>query len=483
MSESLTELLSAYLSRPLNVQRSPIDFAKYATGGAYQTAKHLQLINEKLIRIGNGELKRLIVEAPPRHGKSWLISRFFPAWYIGTHPDRRIILSSYESEFAAKWGAAAKELLAEHGQSIFGVRLHPDSQAAARWDLQGHDGGMVAVGAGGALTGKGCSVFIVEDPIKGAAEANSQTQRESLWSWFQSVAFTRLEPEAAMIVCGARWHEDDLIGRLLESGDEWEVVRLPALAEDDDPLGREPGEALWPERFDVEALESIRRQIGSYAWSALYQQSPRTEGGNVVQLCWLKYWRLTVEDHPPIPVRMPDGTTAECHPVALHDDLEFEQVFQSWDLTFKEGSTTDFVVGQVWATKGDDRYLLDQVRKRMDFPQTIETIRRMKARWPQAHRTLIEEKANGSAVLATLRPELPGLVAVNPKDDKLTRLHSVTPQFESGNVYLPHPHRAAWVKGLIDELVAFPNAKHDDQVDALSQALNYTKRKRELVLY
>lgn len=483
MSENFQELLSAYISRPAQVMRSAIDFARYATGGAYESPAHLKLINDKLIAIGNGELKRLIVMAPPRHGKSWLISKYFPAWYVGTHQEHRIILSSYESEFAAKWGAAAKELIAEHGLPVFGVRLHPDSAAAARWDLQGHDGGMVSVGAGGALTGKGAHVFIIEDPIKNEAEANSATQRENLWSWFQSVAFTRLEPGAAMIVCGARWHEDDLIGRLLESGDQWEVIRLPALAEDDDPLGREPGEALWPERFDGEALESIRRQIGSYAWSALYQQSPVTQGGNIIKLEWIKYWQLAGDDYPPIDVRMPDGTTAQVHPLELQDDLYFEEVFESWDLTFKEGTTSDFCVGQVWGVKGEGRYLLDQVRKRMDFPATIEAIRNMKNKWPQAHKILIEEKANGSAVLATLRPEFSGLIAVNPSDDKLTRLHSVTPQFEYGGVFLPHPHRAPWVQSLIDELISFPNAKHDDQVDALSQALNYSKRKREWKIY
>lgn len=482
MSETIQELLSAYLSRPLQIQRSPIDFAKYVTGGAYKSPAHLRLINEKLIRVGAGELKRLIIEAPPRHGKSWLISKYFPAWYIGTHPEDRIILASYEAEFAAKWGLAAKALLEEHGRPVFGVSLNPDSAAAARWDLLDHDGGMVSVGSGGPLTGKGANVLLIEDPIKNAAEANSATQRENLWTWFQSVAFTRLEPGAAIIVVGARWHEDDLIGRLEQSGG-WEVIKLPAIAQDDDLLGRAPGEALWPERFDVEALESIQRQVGSYSWNALYQQTPTPAGGNVVQLHWIKYWQTADQSYPPIAVRMPDGTTAQCHPVKLHDDLELEEVFQSWDLAFKEGTATDYVVGQVWAKRGKDRYLLDQVRKRMDFPTTIEAIRAFSARWPQSYRKLIEEKANGAATISTLRPEFPGIQAIVPKDDKLTRLHSVTPQFESGNVYLPHPHSAPWVQGLIDELISFPHAKHDDQVDALSQALCYTRRQREWRIY
>lgn len=482
MSE-LQQLLSTYLARPQHSARSPIDFARYATAGAYQTPAHLKLINEKLVQVAEGEIKRLIVEGPPRHGKSWLVSKYFPPWFIGTHPDQRIIFTTYEAEFAAKWGLASKSLLEEYGRSVFGVQLNPDSAAAARWDLQGQEGGMVSVGTGGPVTGKGANVFIIEDPIKNAEQANSAAQRETLWTWFQSVAFTRLEPGAAIIVMGARWHEDDLTGRLLASGEPWEVIKLPAIAEDEDILGRLPGEALWPERYSLEELEAIKRTVGSYVWAALYQQSPVPVGGNIIQRSWFRYWQSQEHTFPPVRVRLPDGTVAEYHAVTLEDSFGFDEMFQSWDLSFKESTTSDYVVGQVWGKRGADRYLLDQTRARMDLPKTIAAIRRMTAEWPAARRKLIEEKANGSALIASLRHEIEGLIPINPTADKITRVHAITPQLESGNVYIPHPHSEPWVQPLIEEWVSFPSAKHDDTVDAGTQALNHARRMREWKIY
>jgi predicted phage terminase large subunit-like protein len=469
MSE-LQELLSAYLARPLHSTRSPMDFALYASGGAYQTPRHLKLINEKLVQVASGQITRLIVEGPPRHGKSWLVSKYFPPWFIGTHPDQRIIFTTYEAEFAAKWGLASKSLLEEHGKRVFGVQLNPDSAAAARWDLLGHEGGMVSVGTGGPVTGKGANVFIIEDPIKNAEQANSPAQRESLWTWFQSVAFTRLEPGAAIIVMGARWHEDDVTGRLLASGEPWEVVRLPAIAEDDDLLGRLPGEALWPERYSVEDLEAIKRTVGSYVWAALYQQSPVPVGGNIIQRSWFRYWQPKDSDFPPVRVRLPDGSVIEQHAVTLP---ELDELVQSWDLSFKESTSSDYVVGQVWGFKKADRYLLDQDRARMDFPKTLQAFRQLTAKWPRATRKLVEEKANGAALIASLNHEIPGIIPINPTIDKVSRVHAVTPQIESGNVYIPHPHYKPWVENFIAECVSFPSAKYDDAVDSLTQALNW----------
>lgn len=476
MMTNLGGLLNAYLSRPLHAARSPIDFARFATGGRYQTPSHLKLINDKLVQVADGGITRLIVEAPPRHGKSWIVSKYFPPWFIGTHPDQRIILASYEAEFAAKWGLASKSLLEEHGRTVFGVQLNPDSSAAARWDLLGHEGGMVSVGTGGPVTGKGANVFIIEDPIKNAEQANSPAQRESLWTWFQSVAFTRLEPGAAIIVMGARWHEDDLTGRLLASGEPWEVVKLPAIAEEDDQLGRLPGEALWPERYDIDALESIRRTVGSYVWNALYQQSPVPAGGNIIQRSWFRYWRNREEVLPGVNVRLPDGQTVTHHAVEL--PREFDEIYQSWDLAFKETATSDYVVGQVWGVVGANRYLLDMVRARMDFPKTLAAIRRLSEVWPTATRKLVEDKANGAALIASLKAELTGLVPVNPAIDKVSRAHAVTAIMESGNVYIPHPHVKHWTQHLIDECVSFPSARHDDIVDALTQGLQYTLKRK-----
>lgn len=196
------ELLSAYLSRPLQGARSPIDFAKFATGGRYQTPAHLRLLNDKLVQVAKGDCKRLVITLPPRHGKSWLTSKFFPSWLIGTAPNTKVVLASYGADFSEKWGRESKSLIEEHGMQVFGVRVNPDSSSAARWDIQGHEGGMVALGVGGPLTGRGANCLVVDDPIKNSEEAHSAAQREKIWQWFQSVAYTDLNPALQLL---SRW--------------------------------------------------------------------------------------------------------------------------------------------------------------------------------------------------------------------------------------------------------------------------------------
>ncbi|MEK6322189.1 MAG: phage terminase large subunit [Acidobacteriota bacterium] len=451
--QSIMPLLSAYLRRR-QARSSPAAFAQLASRGSWILAPHLALLSAKLVGVARGHIKRLIVMMPPRSGKSWLISRYFPAWFIGSNPDKRIILASYEADFAGRWGAQARDLLQEHGGSFFGVQVNPDSSSSARWDIANHAGGMNSVGVGGAITGKGCHVFLIDDPLKNSEEAHSPTFREKQWDWFRSVAYTRLEPGAAIILTMARWHEDDLVGRLLveaeQGGERWDVLRLPAIAEDEyDPLGRELGQPLWPERYDAEALDSIRRTVGGRVWSALYQQRPAPAEGNIIQKRWLKYW-----------------TRATSLPM-------FEEMIQSWDLAFKGEDRSDYVVGQVWGLVGADRYLIDQVRGHLDFPQTVAAIRKLSERWPQSDRKLVEDAANGAALVATLHHEISGLIPVKPQGNKEARVHAITAMLESGNVYIPSPSEVGWVDEFIDECIGFPSAKHDDQVDAMSQALNY----------
>jgi predicted phage terminase large subunit-like protein len=408
-------------------------------------------------------------------------SKFFPAWLVGTKPDTRVVLASYGSDFSEKWGREAKALIEEHGMSVFGIRLNPDSSSAARWDIQDHEGGMVALGVGGPLTGRGADCFLIDDPTKNAEEANSALQREKIWQWFQSVAYTRLEPGASIVVVMARWHEDDLVGRLLNSEDDWTIVSLPARAESDDILGRHEGQPLWPERYSLEELASIKRTVGSYTWAALYQGSPVPAGGNILQRSWFRYWRKKDQTLPPVAVRLPEGETVEHNAVELPE--KFDEVIQSWDLAFKESATSDYVVGQVWGIVGADRYLLDQTRARMDFPKTIHAIRRLTEKWPNTTRKLVEEKASGSPLLDTLKHEISGLIPINPTTDKVSRVHAISAQIESGNVYLPHPHSASWVEPLIIECVSFPAARHDDAVDAMSQALSETLKPRRKLLW
>ena len=397
---------------------------------------------------------------PPRHGKSELISHWLPVWYLNTWPERRIILATYGADFSADWGRRVRNTIQEH-QGALRVSVAQDSASANRWHTTA-GGGMIAVGVGGPITGRGADLLVVDDPVKTAEDAYSETYRERAWDWWTTTARTRLEPGASVVVLMTRWHDDDLAGRILRSardtGLEWQVLELPALAEARDPLGRDPGEALWPERYDVDALLATQAEVGSRTWSALYQQRPSPEDGGYFQRSWWRFY-----------TRAP---------------ARFDEVIQSWDMAFKGTSGSDFVVGQVWGRSGADRYLLDQVRGRWDFPRTLDAVRGLSDRWPEARTKLIEDKANGPAVLDTLRRELHGLVAVEPQGGKVSRAAAVSHQVEGGNVWLParslNPDGEAvldpWVRDFIEEAVAFPAAQHDDQVDAMTQALTRMTR-------
>jgi predicted phage terminase large subunit-like protein len=219
---------------------------------------------------------------PPQHGKSELCSKYLPAWFLGTHPDERVVLVSYEADFAASWGRKARDLLDQQGH-LLGVRVSKRSSAVQRWDLEGHEGGMCTAGMGGAITGKGAHLLIIDDPLKNDEEARNPRTREKQWEWWQSVASTRIRPGGLFVVVQTRWHRDDLAGRILRQaqshGQRWLSVRLPALAEANDPLGRAPGEALWPEMYPTEFHEQTKATRSTYYWRSLYQQDPIAEGG------------------------------------------------------------------------------------------------------------------------------------------------------------------------------------------------------------
>lgn len=262
--------------------KTPAAFATYASGGLWVCPPHLQILNQKLHQLALGHIKRLIVSMPPRHGKSEFCSRYFPAWYVGTFPQNRVILTSYEATFAETWGRRVRDLVREHGMRSFGIEVRGDVAAAKNWELT-TGGGMATAGVGGSITGKGANLLIVDDPVKNAEDAISPTIRAKVWEWWRSTAYTRLEPGASALIIMTRWHPEDLAGMLLsgadETGDEWHELRLPALAEENDPLGRLYGQALWPDRFDEKALAKIRASLGDYWWNALYQQTPRNIEG------------------------------------------------------------------------------------------------------------------------------------------------------------------------------------------------------------
>lgn len=414
------------------------------TMASYQVSDHHRRIAEALEAVERGAISRLIITMPPRHGKSELASIRFPAWFLGRNPDKRIIGTSYAAALAYRLSRHARNIVGGPGWPFADVRLAEDAKQISGWDIGGHRGGYIAAGVGGPIVGQGAHCLLIDDPIKNQDEANSAEYRDGLWDWYQGVAYTRLEGRGAVIVIQTRWHHDDLAGRLIAAqktgGDQWEVLHLPALT--DTPTGPV---ALWPDKYDVDDLLRIRGTVGARVFAAQYQGTPSDEDTTLFPRKWWKYYAA-----------LPQA---------------FDQVIQSWDMAFKDTKGSDYVVGQVWGAKGADRYLLDQVRGRKSFTDTLAAVRALSARWPQAELKLVEDKANGPAVIDTLSSELQGLVAINPEGGKLARASAVGPQVEAGNVWLPSPDDAPWVDEFVQECANFPAGAHDDQVDAMSQAL------------
>lgn len=404
---------------------------------------HLRFISLKVLEsIGTGN-GRLIVSAPPRHGKSEFISHWLPVWFLERFPEKNVILTSYEADVAAQWGRKVRNEF--ESQPELTTKLAEDSTAANRFNTRG-GGGMVTAGAGGPITGKGGQLIIIDDPIKNFQDAESPLKRRALREWFDWVLYTRAEPGATIILLMTRWNEDDLSGYLLKQHtDKWTEIRLPAIAEENDLLSRKIGQPLCEERYDTRQLEQIKNAIGSRAWLSLYQQRPTAQEGGLVKRNWIKFWKE-------LPSRK-------------------EMKIQSWDMTFKETQEGSYVVGQYWIRSGADKYLVDQVRARMDFSATLSAFRTFNAKHPECSKRLVEDKANGPAIISALRKEIAGIVPVETDGSKYARFESISPQFESGNIYLPDPSIAPWVNDYIEELVSFPNAQNDDQVDATSQAV------------
>jgi predicted phage terminase large subunit-like protein len=433
---------------------TPGDLATFLDRRVIQTPA-LKLLDQHLVKVGSGDLPRLIWTMPPQEGKSQRVSRTFPLWLLLRNPELRIAICSYEAGIARRWGRAVRNDITARPE--LGLTIRPDTAAAHEWQLDGHDGGVYTVGIGGALTGRPIDgALIIDDPLKGRAEADSEVFRQQCIEWWQETGSTRLAPGTPVIVVQTRWHEDDLAGWLPRHDEGWTVVNVPAQAEKDDPLGRLPGDYLESARGRTEAdWEQTRRQVGSRGWSALYQGHPSPAEGGILKRSWWRYYSV------PRVQPQSNGTMRV---------ISADQMIQSWDMAFKDTKASDFVVGQVWARRGPKVFLVDQVRDRMDFPASVAAVRALSAKWPQATTKLVEDKANGPAIIAQLRKELPGVVAVTPKDSKEARAHAVSAFIEAGDVELPAD--AAFIGEFVEECSAFPNAAHDDQVDAMTQALH-----------
>jgi len=486
-SESLAGLknLSVDAVRAEKSRRKLRDFIREAwtviePGTEFCPGWHIDAISDHLEAVTRGEIRNLLITLPPRHAKSLTVCIFWPAWVWITYPEKRWLFASYGANLSIRDSVSCRRLIQSswyqrHWAGRF--RLTSDQNSKVRFEND-RTGFRLATSVGGSITGEGGDFVVVDDPHN-IAEVHSDTMRQAVLTWWDETMSTRLnDPKSgARVIIQQRVHKDDLAGHVIEQGGYVHLC-LPAEYEPwnkcttsigwEDPR-TQPGELLWPKRFGQPEIDNLKLTLGSYGAAAQLQQRPAPAGGGIVKDHWWRYWRPKGVMLSPVPVRMPDGSIA--HIDAVESPESFDQQVQSWDMAFKDLTTSDFCVGQVWGRRGADSFLLDQVRARLDFPSTLESLRALTSKWPLAAEKLVEDKANGTAVIATLKHEISGLIDVNPEGGKQARAASVSPQIESGNVYLPHPALQPWVHEYITEWGMFPKGANDDQVDATSQAL------------
>ena len=405
-------------------------------------------------QVANKESPRLMLFMPPRHGKSTLASVAFPAWHLGRHPNHEFISCSYSGSLAMNFSRKVRQLLREPVyKNVFEkARLDKDSQSIESWQTT-QGGGYVAAGVGGGITGKGAHVMVIDDPVKNREDAESDNNRDATWDWYTSTAYTRLSPGGGILVILTRWHDDDLAGRLLkqaeEGADQWEVIKYPAIAEVDETF-RKYGESLHPERYNVDALEQIRKAIGPRDWSALYQQNPVSDEGDYFSRDMIRYY----ED----------------------EDIEYAQLnyYCAWDLAIGQRDRNDYSVGiVVGVDEYDNLFVVDVVRGKYDGFELVEQILDLYETWRPGivgiERGHIE-MALGPFLQKRTRER--GLSEAYFKDlkvgrrDKEARARAIQGRMQQGMVYFPKD--AVWTGTMVAELLRFPNGAHDDQVDALA---------------
>ncbi|MBN2734740.1 MAG: phage terminase large subunit [Methanomicrobiaceae archaeon] len=436
-------------------------FTEYTTRGIWEPAKHLDYLCNVLEAVERGEIRKVIITMPPGHGKSEVATKSFPAWYLGRHPQHDVLITSYGANLAEDFSEIARDKLKEFGKSIFGEELPQATSAVKKWGLKGYRGRVRAAGAGGAITGRRANVAIIDDPFKGPEDAFSEAQRQKVLAWFRTVLRTRLTAKGAIILIQTRWHKEDLAGYLLnkmENGsDEWTVINLPAIAEENDLIGREPGEPLWPEMFGIDELLAIKEDLLPFEWNSLYQQRPGDPEGNLFKRQYFRYFEK--EDEWFI-LHTPEGekrwSDSRC------------TVFQTCDPAGSTKETADYFVLATWAaTPHNELLLLDVIRDRIEEPDQPDLFDQAFHRWHPAAQG-VEPNGVGLALWQNLKRTSLPVEELKPEGDKYVRAIPMARRYKSGMVY--HQKGAPWLGVYEDELLEFPYGKHDDQVDNASYA-------------
>ena len=443
------ELRLAQITARDQATSSFLSFCRYVWPEMIVGAHHKK-IAAALDRVVSGECKRLMIAMPPRHGKSQMGSYLFPAYLMGKKPDSKLIVGSHTAELAQRFGRMIRNLVAdERYKELFpDFLLSADSKAAGRWDTS-HGGEAFFIGKGGAMTGRGGNVVILDD-ILDEQDALSNTAMENTWEWYQSGPRQRLQPNGAIIVINTRWKTDDLSGRLLKlqgaiKSDKWEVLEFPAILPSGGPL--------WPEYWKLEELEAVKHTIGLQKWNAQWQQTPTADEGAILKREWWQRWK---PEEPPL----------------------VEYIIQSYDTAYSKKETADYSVITTWGVfvpdqdSGPNIILLDVKKGRWDFPELKRIAREEYKNW-NPDNVLIEAKATGITLQQELRRVGIPVTMYSPGgrragQDKVSRANSIAPILESGMVWAPETE---WADELIEECAAFPNGDHDDMVDSTTQAL------------
>lgn len=447
---------------------------------------HLAAICEHLEAVTRGEIKRLIINVPPRMTKSLTVSVFWPSWEWALDPGVRWLFTSYGLHLSVRDNVRARRLIQSPWYQARWphVQLQHDQNQKIRFDTTS-GGYRIAVSfAGTYATGEGGDRRVVDDPHS-AADVHSDVKREGDLRWWRETWSTRsTDPEQDReVIIMQRLHERDITGFILEEVGGYEHLMLPMRFEPErrcatsigftDPRRRD-GELLEPKRFPAQVVKDLETRLGPYGAAGQLQQRPAPVGGGIVKAHWLAYWVDSDHRHlDPPKVKDEHGHLVEARVQVIPRLADMDRVLQSWDMAFKGTIGSSRVAGQVWAQKGADAFLLDNRAQQLTFTETLEAVEAMSEDHPDAYEKLVEDKANGPAVIDTLRSKLGGFVPVEPYGSKVARMHAVTPMIAAGNVLLPHPGMPGydWVVGLRERLTIFPAGASSDEADAFSQAL------------
>lgn len=396
----------------------------------------------------------LIINTPPQHGKSSTVTATLPSWYLMRNPDRKAITVTYGDDLAQRFGKQNLDKVSQYG-AVFGVKLDKKKANAKEFRLAKHTGVVISVGYGSGLTGNPADLIIIDDPVKNRVEADSETDRNKKWTDYIDSIESRISAGGKIILIMTRWHEDDLAGRLIENyADRVTVVNLPCEAEEGDVLGRAVGDALCPEigkdnKWLADFKAAHMSEEGIRSWNALYQGRPTAREGNMLKREWWEYYEYSDYEAGKLPL---------------------DTVIMSVDAAFKDEKQNDYVSIGIWGKKGVRIYGLECDTEHRNFTDTIRRIKVLKAKYPQVSAILIEDKANGTAIIQVLKDQIMGIIPISPDSSKEARVNAVSHVIEAGNVYLPKDKKWTW--GFIDECASFPNGKHDDKVDQMTQALS-----------